>query len=104
MVVQFGLAAGYAAVGTWYGIVLGGTPGTPEAPTALAEHARAYTAASLVLAALAVATSVLCWRRDAGVRAIPPPAVEAPEAGFPEAGFPDAGSPAVAASPASEGG
>ncbi len=56
---QFGLAAGYAAVGSWYGYVLGGTPGTAAAPTELAAHIRAYSAAIVLLIGLALITSSL---------------------------------------------
>jgi MFS family permease len=62
-VTQFGLAVGYAAVGSWYRLVLGGTPGAPDAPSGLAEHERAYTAAIAVLVGLAVVTSLLCAHR-----------------------------------------
>lgn len=56
---QFGLAAGYAAIGALYGLVLGAPPGSAAAPAALTAHARALTAASLALSALAVLTGVL---------------------------------------------
>ena len=56
---QFGLAAGYAAVGRWYGLVLGGTPGTAAAPADLARHVRAYSAAVVLLIGLALITGSL---------------------------------------------
>lgn len=62
-VTQFGLALGFAAVGSWYRLVLGGTPGAPDAPIGLAEHVQAYSAAIGVLVALAVVTALLCLRR-----------------------------------------
>jgi predicted MFS family arabinose efflux permease len=62
-VTQFGLAIGFAAVGSWYRLVLGGTPGGPTAPADLAEHVTAYSAAIGVLAALALVTALLCARR-----------------------------------------
>jgi MFS family permease len=59
-VTQFGLALGFTAVGSWYRLVLGGTPG---APMSLPEHVRAYSAAIGVLVVLALVTSLLCaWR------------------------------------------
>lgn len=59
-VTQVGLALGFTAVGSWYRLVLGGTPG---APTSLPEHVRAYSAAIGVLVVLALVTSLLCaWR------------------------------------------
>ncbi|MCK9923359.1 MFS transporter [Frankia sp. AgPm24] len=61
---QFGLAAGYAAVGSWYGLVLGGAPGTADAPADLDSHTRAFAAATVLLAALALATAALCGLRD----------------------------------------
>ncbi|HEY0636679.1 MAG TPA: MFS transporter [Pseudonocardiaceae bacterium] len=70
-VTQFGLASGYAAIGTLYGLVLGGTPGAPDAPADLAPHVTAYTATSVVLAALALVTGFLCLRRDLVARPVP---------------------------------
>lgn len=49
---QIGLATGFAAVGAWYHLFLGG-----------GDQVGAYCAAILVLVALAVVTSQLCWRR-----------------------------------------
>jgi MFS family permease len=57
-VVQFGLAFGFAVVGVWYRIVLGGTPGDPA--FGLPQHRTAFAAAALLLAAAAGVTSVLC--------------------------------------------
>jgi hypothetical protein len=59
-VTQFGLAVGFAAVGSWYRLVLGGAPGVP---TNLAEQVTAYSAAVGVLAVLALVTAWLCARR-----------------------------------------
>ncbi|MCG8914474.1 MFS transporter [Actinokineospora sp. PR83] len=59
---QFGLATGFAAVGSFYRFVLGATPGTPQAPTALTEHVRAYCSAIGVLVVLALLTGLLCAR------------------------------------------
>jgi len=69
---QVGLAIGFASVGSWYRFVLGGTPGTPQAPVALAEHVRAYSAAVAMLVVLALVTSLLCALRAA--RPAPDPA------------------------------
>jgi MFS family permease len=66
--VQFGLAAGFASIGSWYRLVLGGTPGAPDAPSELGQHVRAYTAAVVVLTMLALATCVLCALRDSSRR------------------------------------
>jgi len=57
---QFGLALGFAAVGSWYRLILGTTPG---APTTLADHSRAYSAAIGVLIALAIITAMLCLQQ-----------------------------------------
>ncbi|HWM05477.1 MAG TPA: MFS transporter [Actinophytocola sp.] len=62
-VTQFGLAVGFAAVGSWYRLVLGGTPGAPDAPAGLAVHQRAYFAAIAILVVLALVTSLLCALR-----------------------------------------
>lgn len=67
-VIQFGLAAGYSSVGAWYLTILGAAPGTANAPTEPVEHARAYTAAVIVLTLLALTTSVLCAVRESSTR------------------------------------
>jgi MFS family permease len=59
-VVQFGLAFGFSVTGVWYRLVLGGTPGDPA--FGLAEHSVAFAAAAVLLAMVAVVTSLLCWR------------------------------------------
>lgn len=59
-VTQFGLALGFAAVGSWYRLILGTTPG---APTTLEDHTSAYSAAIGVLVALALVTATLCLHR-----------------------------------------
>ncbi|MEU9884245.1 MFS transporter [Sphaerisporangium sp. NPDC051011] len=71
-VTQFGLGTGYAAIGTWYGLVLGGTPGAADAPSDLGAHVQAYTAAILVLSTLALITSGLCALRLTGRRRLEP--------------------------------
>lgn len=58
--VQFGLASGFTVTGVWYGYVLGGVPGASG--LSLADHNTAFAAAALLLATLAVVTSLLCWR------------------------------------------
>ncbi|HEX2130784.1 MAG TPA: MFS transporter, partial [Actinophytocola sp.] len=59
-VTQLGLALGVAVAGAWYRIVLGATPGAPGVP--LADHATAFTAAAVLLAGSATATSLLSAR------------------------------------------
>ncbi|KPM55460.1 hypothetical protein ACG83_08960 [Frankia sp. R43] len=61
---QFGLAAGYAAVGSWYSLVLGGTPGAADAPADRDSHVQAFAAATVLLAVLALVTAALCVLRD----------------------------------------
>ncbi len=65
-VTQIGLAAGYAAVGSCYRMVLGVTPGTP-AP--LPDHMTAYSASITVTITLALATCLLSYRRRFSTRA-----------------------------------
>jgi hypothetical protein len=57
---QLGLALGVAVAGVWYGTVLGATPGDPGVP--FTDHATAFTAAAILLATLATATSLLSAR------------------------------------------
>jgi MFS family permease len=59
-VTQLGLALGVALAGAWYGTVLGATPGDPGVP--FADHATAFTAAAILLAAFATVTSLLSAR------------------------------------------
>ncbi|TDV53610.1 MFS transporter [Actinophytocola oryzae] len=59
-VTQVGLALGVAAAGVCYRTVLGATPGDAGVP--FADHARAFTFAALLLAALATTTSLLSAR------------------------------------------
>jgi MFS family permease len=59
-VTQLGLALGVAVAGAWYRYVLGATPGDPRVP--FADHASAFTAAAILLAALATGTSLLSAR------------------------------------------
>ncbi|MFI9386753.1 MFS transporter [Kutzneria sp. NPDC052558] len=56
-VTQIGLATGFAAVGSWYRLMLG-------EDTTLGGQAWAYSTAILVLITLAVVTSLLCARRE----------------------------------------
>ena len=59
-VTQVGLALGVAVAGVCYRTVLGATPGDPGVP--FADHARAFTFAALLLAALATTTSLFSAR------------------------------------------
>lgn len=77
-VTQLGLALGVAIVGAWYRTVLGATPGDPGVP--FADHATAFTAATILLAALATGTSLLSALLHRLPAAQPPAPVEAPEA------------------------
>lgn len=56
-VTQLGLALGVAVAGGWYRLVLGATPGDPGVP--FADSATAFTAAAVLLAVFATATSLL---------------------------------------------
>jgi predicted MFS family arabinose efflux permease len=57
---QLGLALGVAVAGSWYRLVLGAPPGQSGVP--FADHATAFAAAAVLLAALATATSLLSRR------------------------------------------
>ncbi|MGH3875461.1 MAG: MFS transporter [Actinophytocola sp.] len=59
---QLGLALGVAVAGSWYRLVLGAPPGQSGVP--FADHATAFAAAAVLLAALATATSLLSRRLD----------------------------------------
>lgn len=80
-VAQVGLALGVAVAGTWYRTVLGGAPGDPNVPFGQAEHAAAFGATALLLAALAGGTSLLTarlWRLPPQPPSAPAGSVEVP--------------------------
>ncbi|MFG1892193.1 MFS transporter [Micromonospora sp. NPDC049051] len=59
-VTQFGLALGVAVAGVWYRTVLGATPGDPGVP--FADHANAFAATALLLAASATCAGLVSAR------------------------------------------
>ncbi|MEW2380387.1 MFS transporter [Micromonospora sp. NPDC047812] len=59
-VTQFGLALGVAVAGVWYRTVLGATPGDPGVP--FADHATAFAATALLLAASATCAGLVSVR------------------------------------------
>jgi predicted MFS family arabinose efflux permease len=65
-VTQVGLAIGVAVAGVCYRTILGATPGDPGVP--FADHAPAFTITALLLAGLAMVTSLLSAR----LHALPP--------------------------------